>query len=151
MPITQASTTTFSDHRIFGFDQYGQIRANLHNSPASHAPGAMYSWLTCATVDQLANRLAALWEQPLSQDEFEVLEQLEASNDEPRCSLCNSANVSIESYDFAVDRETGYSDSGEVIHCLDCGARERYEPETAILPRKPATAAQPTITPGVAA
>jgi hypothetical protein len=95
MPTTQASTPTFPDHRIFGYDQRGQLRANLHNSAASHAPGAFYSWVTCTTVDQLASKLADQWEQPLSDDEFEVLEQLEASNAEFEldCDECQATGV----------------------------------------------------------
>ncbi len=87
--------TTFPDHRIFGFDQRGQLRANLHNSHASHAPGALYSWTWAPTVEQLAGKLSDFWEQPLSDDEFEVLEQLEASNTEFEldCDQCNATGV----------------------------------------------------------
>jgi hypothetical protein len=95
MPITQATTTTFPDHRIFGLDQRGQLRANLHNSAASRAPGALYSWTWAPTVKQLAGKLSDLWEQPLSDNEFEVLEQLEASNSEFEidCDECLATGV----------------------------------------------------------
>jgi hypothetical protein len=148
MPTTQASTPTYPDHRVFGFDQRGQLRANLYNGPELPEAGAMYSWTFAPTSRQLADKLANVWEQPLVDAEWDVLEQLEASNSEPRCSVCNGADVAIEAQEFGTDRETGYSDSGEVIHCLDCDARERYEPA---IPRKPAASVKPAITPVVAA
>jgi hypothetical protein len=126
-----------ADHRVFGFTESGHLRVNLHNGLDSQEAGAMYSWVVCATVDQLAGKLEHLWEQPLSDDEFEVLEELEASNSESRCSRCNGSNVALESYDFGTDQETGYSDSGEALHYLDCGAREEYPPEPPRAPRKP--------------
>jgi hypothetical protein len=150
MPTTQASTTTFPDHRVFGFDQRGQLRANLYNGPGLPHAGALYSWTFAPTFGQLADKLAKIWEQPLSDDEFEMLEEFEASNAEPRCSTCNGANVAMEPYECGTDRETGYSDSGDVIHCLDCDAREQYEPGTPAIP-KPAASKRPAITPRVAA
>jgi len=95
MPTTQASTTTFPDHRIFGFDSRGQLRANLHNGPDSHAPGALYSWTCAPTSGQLADKLAAFWEQEISAEEFEVLEQLEAANAEFEldCDECAATGV----------------------------------------------------------
>ena len=116
MPTTQASTNTFPDHRIFGFDQRGQLRANLHNSPASHAPGALYSWLTCATVDQLASKLADQWEQPLSENEWNAIEQLEASNAEFEldCDECGATGV-----------DPGGLDAREPEECRVCHGAKR--------------------------
>jgi len=77
---------------------------------------------------------------------IEQLEDLAAL----RCSECDSTNVSLEQYDFGTDRETGYSDAGELIRCLDCGAHEPYEAAPASVPRKPAGSAK-AFSPEVAA
>ncbi len=43
-----------------------------------------------------------------------------------KCPECNSEHVSHFEYDFGVDQETGYRDSGERAKCLDC----RFEAES---------------------
>jgi hypothetical protein len=40
---------------------------------------------------------------------------------ESRCPFCNSTSLEFMEYDFGTSRETGYSDSGEHAHCLNCG------------------------------
>lgn len=39
------------------------------------------------------------------------------------CPECGSTEIRAFSFDFGVDRETGYHDAGEGFECLDCGAR----------------------------
>jgi hypothetical protein len=75
--------STTLDFRIFGFTELGQLRVSLFNGPDSHAPGALYSWIVCATVRHLAHKLAAQWEQSLNEEEWAVLEELEQSNGSP--------------------------------------------------------------------
>ena len=74
--------SNYPDHRIFGFDELNRLRANLYNGPGHPEAGVMYSWVWASTSSQLAYKLAGQWEQPLNEDEFDVLEQLEASNGE---------------------------------------------------------------------
>ena len=95
MPTTQASTTNFSDHRIFGFDLRGHIRVSLFNGPGCHAPGARYSWVISTTPRQLAEKLARQWEQPVSNDEWDAIEQLTDSmnNVEVPCDDCGGTGV----------------------------------------------------------
>lgn len=95
MPTKKASTPTSPDHRIFGFDQRGQLRANFHNGPASYAPGALYSWIVSSTVQQLSDKLAEQWEQPLSDAEWDTLEEIEASMSEVEmdCDDCGGSGV----------------------------------------------------------
>lgn len=125
MPIIKA-TTTFPDHRVFGFTVTGQIRANLHNSSASYAPGAMYSWIVCATVDQLAHKLAQQWEQEISDAEFETIEQLEASNAEFEidCDECLATGI-----------DPGGLSEHEPEECRVCHGAKRMSIATAYAPR----------------
>jgi hypothetical protein len=147
MPTIKTSITTSPDHRIFGFDQRGQLRTNLYNEHGSPEVVALYSWAWAPTSRELAHKLATLWEQAIVAEEWDIIEELEA----PPCSQCGSADVTAEPYDFGTDQETGYSDSGEAIHCLDCGAREQCEPETPVIARKATASEKPATTPRVAA
>jgi hypothetical protein len=109
---------TVPDHRIFGFTQEGQLRVNLHNGPGLPASGALYSWLVCATSRQLAHKLAELWEQPLTEDEFDVLEQLETSNAE---TTPFTAEVNIPCEDCGGDgRDRGSLNPHEPEDCPSC-------------------------------
>jgi DnaJ-class molecular chaperone len=83
------------DHRIFGFNDLGQLRANLYNGAGMPDAGALYSWVWASTLRQLAHKLDEQWEQPLSESEFEVLEQLEAETEaEPMaCEDCGGTGV----------------------------------------------------------
>jgi len=134
------------DHRIFGFDEHGQLRANLYHGAGQYNAGVFYSWTWAPTSRQLAYKLERQWEQAVTPEEWEWIEELEA----PRCPRCNSADVTIQMFDFGAERETGYSDSGRMLHCLDCGAREEYEPAAVAVPRKAAAQAKAAL-PGVAA
>lgn len=69
---------TQADHRVFGFTESGHLRVNLHNGPGLPGPGAMYSWIT-GPIEQVANKLEVWYDQPLSTDEADVIEQLEAT------------------------------------------------------------------------
>jgi hypothetical protein len=96
------------DHRIFGFTELGQIRANLHNGAEPDA-GALYSWVWASTSRQLAYKLAEKWEQSLAEDEWDVIEQLEAAEE---------------------------TEAARTIDCEDCGGTGRdpgslspFEPE----------------------
>jgi hypothetical protein len=91
-----------NDHRIFGFNELGQVRANLYHGSGRPYAGAMYSWLVCSAPKQLVSKLADQWEQPLSEEEFDVLEQLETSSAEPSpytaeseidCDECGGSGV----------------------------------------------------------
>ena len=126
MPITQASTTTFPDHRIFGFDHQGQLRANLHNGLTSHAPGVLYSWVWAPTSGQLADKLARLWEQPLTEDEWEAVEQLEAANSEFEldCDECAATGI-----------DPGGLNPYEPEECPACHGAKRMTIATVYAPR----------------
>lgn len=95
MPITKASTTTFPDHRIFGFDPRGQLHVRLFHGSGLPYAGALYSWTSASTISQLANKLADLWEQPLTDVEWELLEELEAANSEFEidCDECAATGI----------------------------------------------------------
>jgi hypothetical protein len=94
MPTPTVAPTTFSDHRIFGLDTRGEWRANLYNSPGLPDAGAMYSWTWAPTINQLASRLERLWEQGLSESEWDVLEHLELSMaEEVDCDECAATGV----------------------------------------------------------
>jgi hypothetical protein len=80
--MKQQSSPEIHDHRIFGFQIDGQIRANLYNGAGHPEASVMYSWVWADTSSQLAYKLAEQWEQPLNEDEFDALEQLEASHTE---------------------------------------------------------------------
>jgi hypothetical protein len=156
MPTEQSITPILSaqrDQRIFGFTVTGQIRANLHNSPASYAPGALYSWLTCATIDQLAHKLES-WNddpQPVTEEEFDTLEQLEAANAEFEidCEDCGATGV-----------DPGGLSASEPEECPACHGAKRISLAAVYAsmvtapvstPRKPAASVTAAITPGVAA
>jgi hypothetical protein len=112
MPITQASTPDFSDHRIFGYDLSGQIRVSLFNGPACHAPGQRYSWTWAPTARELAGKLERLWEQPVSDDEWEAIEQLEASMNEVEVSCDDCGGTGIDA---------GGLSAHEPEDCRSCG------------------------------
>jgi hypothetical protein len=38
-----------------------------------------------------------------------------------RCPRCDCPRYIIASYDFGIDQETGYNDSGEMAICAHCG------------------------------
>jgi hypothetical protein len=141
----------YPDHRIFGFTELGQLRANLHNGPDSFAPGALYSWLTSPTVDQLASKLADQWEQPLSEDEFDVLEQLEASMAELEldCDDCGGSGVDPGGLNAYEPEECRMCHGAKRMTLADVYASMATSQVTA--PRKPAASAKPANTPGVAA
>jgi hypothetical protein len=40
----------------------------------------------------------------------------------PACPRCLGENLEYRTYDYGIDRETGYADSGERYYCRDCGA-----------------------------
>jgi hypothetical protein len=97
-----------ADHRIFGFNELGQLRANLYNGAGVPDAGALYSWVCAGTSRQLANKLGEQWEQPLTEGEWDVIEQLEAPTEA----------------------------EAEMIDCEDCGGTGRdpgslnpFEPE----------------------
>ena len=126
MPTTQASTTTFPDHRIFGFNELGQLRANLYNGTGLPDTGALYSWTWASTSRQLAHKLAEQWEQPLSDSEFEVIEQLEAETEAEHtidCEDCGGTGV-----------DPGGLDAHAPEDCTSCGGSGR---EAHILARRP--------------
>ena len=93
MPTRQASTTIdFSnpvDYRIFGFDQRGQLQANLYVPNA----GALYSWVTAPNVYALADKLEQRWEQPLSDAEWDAIQELLDSQAETVCETCGGTGA----------------------------------------------------------
>jgi hypothetical protein len=40
----------------------------------------------------------------------------------PFCPQCSSSEVSLRPFDFGVDAETGYHDTGERYSCVNCGS-----------------------------
>jgi hypothetical protein len=91
-----------NDHRIFGFNELGQVRVNMYHGAGHPYAGAMYSWLVCSGAKQLAYKLADQWEQPLSEDEWDVLEELEhpdvefspyTTESEIDCDECGGSGV----------------------------------------------------------
>jgi len=116
------------DHRIFGFQLDGQLRANLYNGVGLPDAGKMYSWAWAPTSEQLSNQLAKLWEQPLSEDEWYVIEELEAADDEfeMACDTCGGDG-----------RDHGSLHAFEPEDCPSCHGtgQESYVP---MLTRRPA-------------
>lgn len=114
------------DHRIFGFTEIGQLRANLYNGAGLPYAGALYSWVWAGTSRQLASKLAEQWEQPLSEGEWDVIEQLEADTEaEPMvCEDCGGSG-----------RDPGGLNPFEPEDCPSCGGSGR---ETPTQPRRPA-------------
>ena len=120
-----------ADHRIFGFTPEGQLRVSLFNGPSSHASRMLYTWIV-GTEQQIAFRLASWYEQPLTEDEFTVLEELEQSNeaspyiaetDQP-CDECGGTG-----------RDPGSLNPFEPEDCPSCGGSGR---ETPMQSRRPA-------------
>jgi hypothetical protein len=102
--MNKAAAIVNPDHRIFGFDQQGSLRANLHKGPGHHEAGAMYSWVVADTARQLASKLERRWEQSVTEDEWECIEALER--------------------EYRPEREAAlpFSDYVE-MQCEDCGGR----------------------------
>lgn len=117
MPITQASTTTFPDHRIFGIDGHNRYRANLYHGSGHPCAGSLYSWVTAHSEQALANTLAEQWEQPLSEEEFDVLEELEGETLEVSCDDCGGSGVDIGGLS-AYEPENCHSCNGTGVETL---------------------------------
>jgi len=45
----------------------------------------------------------------------------------PRCPQCDSEEFVTKEYDYGIDFETGYSDSGTIARCLKCGFQGEIE------------------------
>jgi|HubBroStandDraft_4_1064222.scaffolds.fasta_scaffold186795_2 hypothetical protein len=86
MPTTHTSTTS-ADHRIFGLTSDNQVRVNLYNGPGSHRPGNRYSFVWAKTLGDLAYKLEHIWEQPITPEEWDAIEELEAGAEMP-CEDC---------------------------------------------------------------
>ena len=43
------------------------------------------------------------------------------------CANCGSDDVDLVPFDFGIDPETGYRDTGDLIKCHTCGAKEIAE------------------------
>jgi hypothetical protein len=125
--MNEAQLSTAIDHRIFGFTELGQLRANLYNGAQPDA-GALYSWVWASTLRHLAHKLDEQWEQPLSESEFDVIEQLDAvdaelSND---CEDCGGTG-----------RDPGSLNPFEPEDCPSCNGTGQ-ESEFPMLTRRPA-------------
>ncbi len=46
---------------------------------------------------------------------------------EASCCECGSDDFDVRPYDFGMDRETGYSDSGERATCRNCGFSGEFD------------------------
>jgi hypothetical protein len=112
--MNQPQTST-PDFRTFGFTEDGQLRANLYNGTNSPDAGALYSWVCADTDRQLANKLADQWEEPLTDEEWDVLEQLEAAAEvEIDCEYCGGSG-----------RDPGSLNPFEPEDCPECNGTGR--------------------------
>jgi hypothetical protein len=59
------------------------------------------------------------------------------------CPKCLGENLEYETYDFGIDRGTGYADSGERYYCRDCGATGEVDDTVAALVMLPQPTRQP--------
>ena len=122
---TYEDTPAHPDHRIFGFTELGQLRANLYNGAGLPDAGAFYSWIV-STEQQMATKLENWYQQPLSAEEWDVLEQLKAETD---------AELSIDCEDCGgTGRDPGSLNPFEPEDCPYCGGSGR---ETHIPARRP--------------
>jgi hypothetical protein len=113
--MNEAQLSTAIDHRIFGFTELGQLRANLYN-------GAQ------PDLRHLAHKLDEQWEQPLSESEFDVIEQLDAVD----------AELSIDCEDCGgTGRDPGSLNPFEPEDCPSCNGTGQ-ESEFPMLTRRPA-------------
>jgi hypothetical protein len=116
-----------ADHRIFGFTELGQLRVSLHNSADTLDAGAIYSWIV-GTEHQIVTKLENWYSQPLSAEEWDVIEQLEAETEaEPMaCEDCGGTG-----------RDPGSLNAFEPEDCPSCNGTGQ-ESEFPMLARRPA-------------
>jgi DnaJ-class molecular chaperone len=82
--------------------------------------GALYSWVWASTSRQLAHKLDEQWEQPVSEAEFDVIEQLEAETE---------VELSIECEDCGGSgRDPGSLNAFEPEDCPSCLGTGREMP-----------------------
>jgi hypothetical protein len=112
MSNTQATET--ADHRIFGFTELGQLRANLYHGAGLPYAGTRYSWVVAPSERSLTNKLAEQWEQPLSEEEWETLEALQGEAIEVTCNDCDGRGV-----------DPGGLSAYEPEDCRSCGGSGR--------------------------
>src|ERR1700733_7542665 len=115
-----------ADHRIFGFTEPGQLRANLYHGTGLPYAGALYSWVWAATSEEIADKLAEQWEQPVTYSEFEVIEQLEAEAVPMSCDTCGGTG-----------RDPGSLNPIEPEDCPSCNGTGQ-ELHVPMLARRPA-------------
>jgi hypothetical protein len=115
-----------SDHRVFGFTESGEFRANLYNGAGLPGAGALYSWVVCATFRQLAAKLESWYEQPLTSEESDVLELLEVANEEYEidCDECAATGI-----------DPGGLSAHEPEECPACHGAKRMSIATVYAPR----------------
>jgi hypothetical protein len=117
-----------ADHRIFGFTELGQLRVSLHNSADTLDAGAIYSRIV-GTEHQIVTKLENWYSQPLSAEEWDTLEQLEAETD---------AELSIDCEDCGgTRRDPGSLNAFEPEDCPSCNGTGQ-ESELPMFTRRPA-------------
>ncbi len=124
--MNEAQLSDAIDHRIFGFTELGHLRANMYNGAGLSDAGALYSWVWASTSRHLAHKLDEQWEQPLTEGEWDVIEQLEAETE---------AEFSVDCEDCGgAGRDPGSLNPVEPEDCPSCGGSGR---ETPMQPRRP--------------
>jgi hypothetical protein len=123
--MNDAATSEQADYRVFGITLDGQLRANLHNSAAAPDAGALYSWIV-GTEEQVAEKLRGWYDQPISAEEWDFIEQLEAETeaDAMACEDCGGTG-----------RDPGSLNPIEAEDCRSCFGTGR---ETPLVARRPA-------------
>lgn len=112
--MSNQSSPEIPDHRIFGLDLQNRFRANLYNGAGYPEAGKLYSWVTGNSERHLANKLAEQWEQPLTEEEWETLEALQAETIEIPCEDCGGSG-----------RAPGGLSAYEPEDCRSCGGSGR--------------------------
>ena len=87
----ETRSTAQLDYRIFGFTLDGELRTNLYNGPDYPNSGHLYSWLTAKSSGHLAAQLERTWEQPLSDAEWDAIDELEAARF--ACETCGGSGA----------------------------------------------------------
>jgi len=94
-----ADNANQADYRIFGWDEQGRLRAVLYHGAGHPYAGARYSSAFGATVYVLADKLERIWEQPLSDAEWDAVQWLIDSRAEGVCQDCAGQGFDVGSID----------------------------------------------------
>lgn len=93
--MKQQTLPEIPDHRIFGYADGGRIRASMFTGAGHPEAGKLRSWTLAYSEHEMARKLADLFEQPMDEAEYEILELLAGETEDVPCEDCGGSGVAV--------------------------------------------------------